>query len=142
LLLAGVGCSQQLQPWEEMQQRYATTQAIITGTRCEDHHNVSYEFRVSGRIHVGKAYGIGRSCEAIRPGDLVLVYYHPGMPGINSTKTPEEAYEHHKAQAYMPLYFAAFIVLGLAISVFFSLRELSAQDALDSTKRRRGMPPS
>jgi hypothetical protein len=142
LLLAGAGCSEQLRPWEQLKARHTTTNARVTGTSCADHSSVSYDFRAGGRTYVGKAYGIGRPCESIRTGDLVLVYYNPDMPAINSPMNPERAYEHHKAQTYMPIYFAGFAVLALVISVLSKLSEISAQDALDSSRRRRGNPPS
>lgn len=141
LLLSAMGCAGQLRPWEEMKQRHATTTARVTGTNCPDHGNVSYEFLAGGRTYVGKTNQLGKPCESVRPGEQLLVNFHPEMPGINSSMSPEDAYEHHRFLAYMPLYFAGAWVLGLVVFVFSSLREISTEDALISSQRKRGNPP-
>ena len=118
LLLAGTGCSEQLQLWEQLKDHHSTIKARVTRTNCADHGSVFYEFRTSDKPYTGVSYWIDKPCKDVKPGELIVVYYNPDAPRVNSTMTPARAYEHYKAKSYEPFYFAGFLVLVLLIPYF------------------------
>jgi len=122
LLLNLSGCASQTAPWQRLVTRNATTTATVVSTDCSNHGSVTYSFNVDGHGYTNVSYWIDRSCDKIKRGDPVLVYYDPVVPSTNTTMSPADALCHYQNQAAVPYFFAAFLVVVGGIQLVRKLR--------------------
>jgi hypothetical protein len=68
------------------------TKAIVTKTNCSNHMTFSYRFDFNGQSidgSGGDGYG-NPSCDTLKEGDPVLIYYLPRQPEINVPGDPKK----------------------------------------------------
>ena len=68
------------------------TKAVVTKTNCSNHMTFSYRFDFNGQS-IGGSGGDGYgnpSCDTLRQGDPVLVYYLSSQPEINVPGDPKK----------------------------------------------------
>jgi hypothetical protein len=89
------------------------TKAVVTKTNCSNHMTFSYRFDFSGQSidgSGGDGYG-NPSCDTLKEGDPVLVYYLSSQPEINVPGDPKERLNNETISIAMP----TLIIPGLVV---------------------------
>lgn len=92
------------------------TKAVVTKTNCSHHMTFSYRFDFNGQNidgSGGDGYG-NPSCDTLKEGDPVLVYYLSSQPEINVPGDPRERLNNETISIAMAaLIFPALLVFAI-----------------------------
>jgi hypothetical protein len=92
------------------------TKAIVTKTNCSNHMTFSYRFDLNGQKidgFGGDGYG-NPSCDTLKQGDPVLIYYLSSQPEINVPGDPKKRLNNETISIMMPaLIFPALLVFAI-----------------------------
>jgi len=92
------------------------TKAVVMKTNCSNHMTFSYRFDFNGQSiesFGGDGYG-NPSCDTLKPGDPVLIYYLPSQPEINVSGDPKERLNNETISIAMAaLIFPALLVFAI-----------------------------
>jgi len=92
------------------------TRAVVTKTNCSNHMTFSYRFDFNGKsIYGSGGDGYGNpSCDTLKQGDPVLIYYLPSQPEINVPGDPKERLNNETISIAMAaLIFPALLVFAI-----------------------------
>jgi hypothetical protein len=96
-------------------------EATVTATECHNHGVVRYKFQADGHTFAGIGQpGAGNpSCDALKAGDQLAVWYVPADPTVNRPGDPTARLENEEASVWiastiMPAFLVA-IVVGVRI---------------------------
>jgi len=92
------------------------TKAVVTKTNCSNHMTFSYRFDFSGQSidgSGGDGYG-NPSCDTLKEGDPVLIFYLASQPEINLPGNPKERLNNETISIAMAsLIFPAFTIFAI-----------------------------
>ncbi len=92
------------------------TKAVVTKTSCSNHMTFSYRFDLNGQGidgFGGDSYG-NPSCDTLKQGDPVLIYYLSSHPEINAPGDPKQRLNNEtNSIALAALVFTAFFVFPI-----------------------------
>jgi hypothetical protein len=92
------------------------TKAVVTKTNCSNHMTFSYRFDFNGQSidgSGGDGYG-NPSCDTLKQGDPVLIYYLSSQPEINVPGDPKERLNNETISIAMAaLIFPALLVFAI-----------------------------
>ena len=92
------------------------TGAVVTKTNCSNHMTFSYRFDLSGQKidgFGGDGYG-NPSCDTLKQGDSLLIYYLSSQPEINVPGDPKERLNNETISIAMAaLIFPALLVFAI-----------------------------
>jgi hypothetical protein len=93
------------------------TKGVVTKTNCLNHMTFSYRFDFNGQSidsSGGDGYG-NPSCDTLKQGDPVLIYYLPPQPEINVPGDPKERLNNETISIAMAaLIFPAILVFAIS----------------------------
>jgi hypothetical protein len=114
---------------------YKTVKGIITNKFQNNHHEISFDYEVNGRIHEGAGYAeqIDRAFEDIHLGDTVDVFYDVRRPDRSNLENPRILFVRSIGQLVALSVFLSF----LGMCVFHRYQLLPECDTFKKCRPKR-----
>lgn len=105
-----------------LSQNSVKTIGTISKTYCEHHQEFEYKFQINGKWFngIGRA-GVDPTCEALRLGDSLDVFYIPDKPNININEEPRAAFQNELiSDVIIACIFAGGLLFGRRLKRYLS----------------------